>query len=353
MMTVPSIIFQINEDLYALEASLVKEIIWVPELLGDPSLPPEMAGMFSYRGTVIPVVDLRQWGGGELRKWRMDDQVVIVEWPGRTAGLLVDKVRDVTTLVIENVEVISPAGPGQSLAGKEVAGMAKFGNQTAKMLDHLQVFQTLEAPAISEHLDLLVERFCEAKDTTQNDRLRLPRSEGFEDLTQEDCDLLRKRTETLAQSEPVNEAESWITLAVARLNGEYVGLDPLIVREFSGLDNIVPLPCCPDFVIGHMNLRGEVLTVFDLRQILNMSVIEKLPLTQVVVIRFETCVFGIAVEEVLDCVSFPTNAEIFSGIGEKEEAFLRPVSPYQGEALKYLDVPRLISSKVLEIYEEV
>jgi purine-binding chemotaxis protein CheW len=172
-------------------------------------------------------------------------------------------------------------------------------------------------------------------------------------LTQEECALLQERADTLGQGEPVVDAQEWMTLAVVRLNEEYIGLDPLVVREFAELGHIVPIPCCPNFVLGHMNLRGEVLTVFDLRHVFNMPVVENLPFSQVAVIQFDSCLLGIAVQEVLDCVSCESKSGDSFRIEGEGGSFIKVVSQYQGKSLKYLDVSRLIESKVLEVYEEV
>jgi hypothetical protein len=62
---------------------------------------------------------------------------------------------------------------------------------------------------------------------------------------------------------------------------------------------------------------------------------------------------GIAVQEVLDCVSCQSNGGASSRIGGEGGSTMKVVSQIRGKALKYLDVSQLISSKVLEVYEEV
>jgi chemotaxis signal transduction protein len=162
MVTVSSIIFQVDQDLYGLETRVVKEVIWVPELYWKQSLPSSIAGMFSYRGMVIPVLDLHQWVGGERRKFLIHDQVVIVEWQERVAGLLVDKVQDVTSLGVEPIQTTSPGSTDQGLAGHRVVGLSKFGSQTVKMLDLSLVLQDLQASATREYLDSLASALLES-----------------------------------------------------------------------------------------------------------------------------------------------------------------------------------------------
>ncbi|MDX1410741.1 MAG: chemotaxis protein CheW [Nitrospirales bacterium] len=131
-MTGSFIIFLVDEDLYGFQTRVVKEVIWVPELFWNHSLPPGIAGMFSYRGTVLPVLNLHQWFGGNPQKLQIHDQVILVEWQDRAVGLLVDKVQDVTSLVVEQVEGISPGATDLSLAGQGMVGVANMGKQTVK-----------------------------------------------------------------------------------------------------------------------------------------------------------------------------------------------------------------------------
>jgi len=353
MVTVSLVIFLVGRDLYWIETRVVKEVLWVPELFWNHSLPTGMAGMFSYRGTVIPVFDLHQWADGGPRKLRLSHQVIVVEWKGRVAGLICDKVQDVTSLLVDDVDEISLGATAQGSHGDGVVAIEKVDGQSVKMLDLSLVLQDLEAPGTRVNLNSLASGFTEGKGFGQTDLWIPVSSKGFEEMTQEEFHLLQERAVVLAESERVVDAQKWITLAVVRLNGEYVGLDPLVVREFAELHDIVPVPCCPNFVLGHMNLRGEVLTVFDLRYVLNMPIVENLPLSQVAVIQLDTCLMGIAVQEVLDCVSCQSNSGSSSRMGGEGDSFMNVVSQYRGNALKYLDVSHLITSKVLEVYEEV
>ena len=346
-------IFFVDGERYGLETRVVKEVVWVPELYWNHSLPTGIAGVFPYRGTVLPVLHLPQWFGGTPRKLRIHDQVIVVEWQDRVMGLLVDKVQDVTSLVVEQVDVISPGTTARGLARQGVVGVANIGKQSVNMLDLSLALQDLQDSGTSEHLIPLTPEFLVGTSSAQTDGWIPVSSEGFEELTQEDHQLLQERADVMGQTELVVDTQKWITLAVVCLNEDYVGLDPLVVREFAELGDIVPIPCCPKFVLGNMNLRGEVLTVFDLRCALNMPIVENLPPSQVAVIQFDSYLMGIAVQKVLDCVSCQSHGGGISQIGDEAGSFMNVVSHYQGKPLKYLDVSHLLSSKVLEVYEEV
>ena len=353
MWTVSTVIFFINRDLYGVETQVVKEIIMVPEFFWNPELPSTIAGVFSYRSNPIAVFNLHQWFGGVPRKLRTSDQVIIVDWEGHVAGLIVDKVQDVATFAMETVDGGSSVPTSQGSQNPGIVAIRNIHGQSVKMLDLSLVLQYVSSLHTSEKVLSLASYGLAMRAKGQSDRWVPVSSKGFENLTKETLQLLQDRADAVALSEPAWDAQQWITLTVVRLNEEYLGLDPLVVREFSELLDLVPIPGCPNFVLGHMNLRGEVLTVFDLRYVLNMPIQEDSPLSQVAVIEIETCLMGIAVQEVLDCIPCESNDSPSARDRGEQGSYTKDVSQYRGETLKFLDISRLIASKVLEVYEEV
>lgn len=57
---------------------------------------------------------------------------------------------------------------------------------------------------------------------------------------------------------------------VFRLEGQIYGADISVVREVNYVTPVTRLPNTPDFVMGVMDLRGEVLPVIDMRRRLGM-----------------------------------------------------------------------------------
>lgn len=52
---------------------------------------------------------------------------------------------------------------------------------------------------------------------------------------------------------------------VFKLGQEEYGLDILIVNAIETFSGVVPVPNAPDYILGILNLRGEVIPVFSLR----------------------------------------------------------------------------------------
>ena len=348
MATASFMIFRVDTALYGVETRVVHEVVWVPELLGNPSLPKGMIGIFDYHGKTIPVLDPHRWVEGNARKLRIDDQVIVAECEGGVVGLIAEEVRDVTSLVIEhfNDETTQPS-PRHGLVG-----IARRNDQSIQLLDLSLMVQDLEAESSPASLDSVLSGWSRGENQGKADSWVAVAAKVFEELTHEDFLLLRDRAHALQHIDEKEHTDEAISLAVVRLNEEYVGFDPQVVREFIELDSLVPIPCCPDFVMGNINLRGEVLTVFDIRSLLKMDKTSEPSLSKVAVIQVDTCLLGVAVHEVIDCVSCQWTADISMLSGHDREPFLKDVTEYRGKPLKMLDVSHLIESSVLEVYEE-
>jgi purine-binding chemotaxis protein CheW len=89
------------------------------------------------------------------------------------------------------------------------------------------------------------------------------------------------------------------------LGGEEYGLEILKVREIIGMMDITSVPRTPEFVMGVINLRGNVIPVVDLRLKFGMPHIDRTEETCIIVVDVLGMEMGILVDrvsEVLDIV---------------------------------------------------
>ncbi|MGI5817230.1 MAG: chemotaxis protein CheW [Armatimonadota bacterium] len=87
------------------------------------------------------------------------------------------------------------------------------------------------------------------------------------------------------------------------LGGEEYGLEILKVREIIGAMDITSVPRTPDFVMGVINLRGNVIPVIDLRLKFGMAHADQTDETCIIVVDVLGMEMGILVDrvsEVLD-----------------------------------------------------
>lgn len=92
------------------------------------------------------------------------------------------------------------------------------------------------------------------------------------------------RTATLTQTHPTTASRGGKYLTFALGKEEY-GLEILKVREIIGFMEITVVPRTPAHVRGVINLRGQVISVVDLRARFNMEAVEQTEQTCIIVVE--------------------------------------------------------------------
>src|SRR5262245_45993951 len=107
------LMFRVADDRYAVPAGRVVEVVPRVELRPIQHAPASLAGLFSYRGKAIPVIDLGLLLGSAACIDRLDTRMVLVnvdepgEHCGRLLGLVAENVSDVAA--VSDDQVVLPA----------------------------------------------------------------------------------------------------------------------------------------------------------------------------------------------------------------------------------------------------
>ena len=117
--------------------------------------------------------------------------------------------------------------------------------------------------------------------------------------------ILRKRALDLARAEVTADGEESIDVVEFRLASEPYAIEYDFVREVYPLRDFAPLPGTPAFVLGIMNLRGQVLSVVDLRIFFGLPAKGLGELNRVIVLRDERMEFGVLADDVLGVRAIP------------------------------------------------
>ncbi len=140
-------------------------------------------------------------------------------------------------------------------------------------------------------------------------------------------------------------ASDTLELATFYVGDLLVGADIRQVEEINRQMDVTPLPHVPPFVLGVLNLRGNVVTVVDSRTILGVkSDIPSRP-SHNVIIRFEGERIGLAVDRIADVVRTTTDAidELPANFDSMDTRFLQGVYAMENELLLILNVQEALS----------
>lgn len=116
-------------------------------------------------------------------------------------------------------------------------------------------------------------------------------------------------------------------LIVVRIAGQTFATDIMAVREIRGWTASVALPHAPDYMLGMINLRGQILPVIDFAARLGLPAAQPNAASVVVVCELGEQLVGLLVEAVCDIIAVePGRVQPTPDVGAPEVAeFVRGV----------------------------
>ena len=133
----------------------------------------------------------------------------------------------------------------------------------------------------------------------------------------------------------------WVTFS---LNGEIYGIDVMQVQEVLRMTPIAPVPGAPHFVLGIVNLRGNVVTVVDARVRFGLMPKESDEFTRIIIIEAQDVVIGLLVDAVAEVVEVPSKTiETSPSIGgEDRSKYIKGVQTRKDSLLILIDLDLLL-----------
>jgi purine-binding chemotaxis protein CheW len=105
---------RLEDELFAVEASQVREILDLVPITQVPNASPFVRGLINVRGRVVPLADLRVMFGMAQPEPDEDTRIVVmeidIEGEPTIAGILADKVHDVTDIETGSIEEAPKVG---------------------------------------------------------------------------------------------------------------------------------------------------------------------------------------------------------------------------------------------------
>ena len=177
----------------------------------------------------------------------------------------------------------------------------------------------------------------------------------FPHATADEREVLLKRAHSLRNRTEEVSFSGLLPYAVVGLQGEFFALGLEVIHEFTDVDNVTPIPCCPPHIVGNLNLRGEILTLVDISGILNLPLERSEQSHKAIVARSEELVAGITVDEVFDVIYLrPADiSPIPAAVHALNDEYIRGIAPYQNKQMSILDLPKLLTSSELVVDEVV
>jgi chemotaxis signal transduction protein len=227
--------FLLKDEEFGFDIMSVQEIIRLPKMAKVPRTPNYVDGIANLRGVVLPVIDMRTRFGMERAEETDRTRVLVVDIDGVKTGLRVDRVKQVTSVLRSEIE--PPPAAIRGTSSDYLEGVVK-----------LEKGQRIVMALNAAHV-------CEIG-VTRKTGSATGGASGSEAGT----------GHSSAKSGNADaEVQKVVTFRIAK---EEFAFHMEHVREILRVQTPNQVPDVPDYVLGVLTVRGQILPVIDLRRLL-------------------------------------------------------------------------------------
>ncbi len=142
----------------------------------------------------------------------------------------------------------------------------------------------------------------------------------------------------------------WVT---CNIEDEVYGVNVMQVQEVLRLTDIAPVPGAPDYVVGIINLRGNVVTVIDTRKRFGLMPKETDDASRIIIIEVEGNVMGMLVDSVAEVVYLrQSEIDTAPNVNDDSSKFIQGVSSSRENLLILIDVNKLLADTPLADFSD-
>lgn len=151
---------------------------------------------------------------------------------------------------------------------------------------------------------------------------------------------------TVNSSAPATTASSaqqeFVTM---RLGQQLFGISVLAVQDVMRHQQIAPIPLAPEVIAGSLNVRGRIVTAYDMRRRLGLPAFGDLEKIMMVVVDFQHELFALMVDAVGDVLTLPMSSfeKVPANMDSSWRAVAAGVFKLEKELLVILDVANVIN----------
>ena len=168
-----------------------------------------------------------------------------------------------------------------------------------------------------------------------------------------DHSILRARARALGQeAQRPDTAQTFLDIIGFRLASEMYAIESRFVREVYPLKDLTVLPCVPSFVLGIVNVRGQILSVVGFKRFFDLPDKGLGERDKLIIIGDGRLEFGVLADAVLGRSSIPLDSiqpplPAVAGVGA---TYLKGVTE---ERLIILDGEKIFGDEKMIVHEEI
>ncbi|MFW5787324.1 MAG: chemotaxis protein CheW [Halanaerobiales bacterium] len=130
--------FQIASEDYGIELIQSKEVIKVPQITNVPHTEDYVLGVINLRGQIVPVIDLKKKLALEMETDkekinREAKRIIIVQKEETLVGIMVDQIKEVLNIDVDNIQEITESERG--ISKEFIEGIFNTGDHLIIIID--------------------------------------------------------------------------------------------------------------------------------------------------------------------------------------------------------------------------
>ncbi|MDH3451993.1 MAG: chemotaxis protein CheW [Gammaproteobacteria bacterium] len=156
----------------------------------------------------------------------------------------------------------------------------------------------------------------------------------------------------MAEAAQLADVSQWVTF---KLGAETYGVNVMQVQEVLRVSEIAPVPGAPDYVLGIINLRGNVVSVLDIRLRFGLQQKTADDTTRIIIIELESQTIGILVDSVAEVEDVQSGeVDTAPAVGNEESSrYIAGIVSRPNGLLILVDVQRLLSEQQWQDVESI
>jgi purine-binding chemotaxis protein CheW len=113
--------------------------------------------------------------------------------------------------------------------------------------------------------------------------------------------ILRHRARLLAAGSKADAPSPGSLLEIVEfvLGPERYGIESIRIREIHPLNEFTPLPCTPAFVLGLVNVRGQILSIINLKKLFDLQETGLTDLNKLIIVHAHSIELGILADAIV------------------------------------------------------
>ncbi|TGN08061.1 chemotaxis protein CheW [Leptospira ilyithenensis] len=332
------LLFEMRDRQFAVGAQVVREILWLL-----PLTPTTMGGAgffatFPLRGEIVPVLDPFFYWGTKPSPYETSYQLLLLN-----SGTAIP--------IMKVSEVISWENPKRK-SDPDSSGVWEervWKNKVVTLLDVDHFY-----PGGKKDFDLTEDEVQGSDSEPEKswdeffikgeERAKLAwYEESYGKIHEDEISELEFRAISYADSLTPIDHGGLEPISIVKVADESYGISLDCVLEFSDPSHLTPVPGMSPILKGCMNLRGEVLPVLGLDEILGNQIKKPFGFGKVVIIKSETSQFGLLVDELVDVVYKKEDEKRTPPLGTKDYGGVLESSYQHGNGfINLLSIPTIL-----------